>query len=43
MTSAAERLEQWKSIGITRLSIGTQSFREDRLRSWAARTMPSKP
>lgn len=33
---AAERLEQWKSMGITRLSLGTQSFREDRLR-WMGR------
>jgi oxygen-independent coproporphyrinogen III oxidase len=31
-----ERLEQWKSMGITRLSLGTQSFREDRLR-WMGR------
>ena len=34
--SASERLEQWKSMGITRLSLGTQSFREDRLR-WMGR------
>ena len=27
-----ERLAAWKSIGITRLSIGIQSFRDDRLR-----------
>lgn len=27
----AERLAAWKSIGITRLSIGVQSFREERL------------
>ena len=27
----AERLEQWKAMGITRLSLGTQSFRADRL------------
>lgn len=33
---APERLEQWKSMGITRLSLGTQSFREDRLR-WMGR------
>lgn len=33
---ASERLEQWKSMGITRLSLGTQSFREDRLR-WMGR------
>lgn len=32
----AERLEQWKAMGITRLSLGTQSFREDRLR-WMGR------
>jgi oxygen-independent coproporphyrinogen-3 oxidase len=32
----SERLEQWKSMGITRLSLGTQSFREDRLR-WMGR------
>lgn len=31
-----ERLEQWKAIGVTRLSLGTQSFREDRLR-WMGR------
>ncbi|MBK8225920.1 MAG: radical SAM family heme chaperone HemW [Flavobacteriales bacterium] len=31
-----ERLEQWKSMGIRRLSLGTQSFREDRLR-WMGR------
>ena len=30
------RLEQWRAIGITRLSLGTQSFREDRLR-WMGR------
>jgi oxygen-independent coproporphyrinogen-3 oxidase len=28
----AERLAAWKELGITRLSLGTQSFREDRLR-----------
>ena len=28
----AERLAAWKEIGITRLSLGTQSFREERLR-----------
>jgi len=28
-----DRLAAWKDIGITRLSLGTQSFREDRLRS----------
>jgi len=28
----AERLAAWKAIGITRLSIGVQSFREERLR-----------
>ncbi|MBK6341995.1 MAG: radical SAM protein [Flavobacteriales bacterium] len=32
----AERLEQWKSMGITRLSLGTQSFRADRL-TWMGR------
>ncbi|HRD54134.1 MAG TPA: radical SAM family heme chaperone HemW [Flavobacteriales bacterium] len=32
----AERLEQWKSMGVTRLSLGTQSFREDRLK-WMGR------
>ena len=32
----AERLEQWKSMGVTRLSLGTQSFREDRL-NWMGR------
>jgi len=32
----AERLEQWKAMGITRLSLGTQSFREDRLK-WMGR------
>jgi oxygen-independent coproporphyrinogen-3 oxidase len=32
----AERLAQWKAMGITRLSLGTQSFREDRL-SWMGR------
>jgi oxygen-independent coproporphyrinogen-3 oxidase len=26
-----ERLAEWKGLGITRLSLGTQSFREDRL------------
>ncbi|WKZ65475.1 MAG: radical SAM family heme chaperone HemW [Flavobacteriales bacterium] len=30
------RLEQWRAIGITRISLGTQSFREDRLR-WMGR------
>lgn len=29
---SAERLAGWKAIGITRLSIGVQSFREERLR-----------
>ncbi|MCB9182680.1 MAG: radical SAM family heme chaperone HemW [Flavobacteriales bacterium] len=33
---AADRLEAWKAAGITRLSLGTQSFREDRLR-WMGR------
>lgn len=28
----AERLNTWKSGGVTRISLGTQSFREDRLR-----------
>jgi oxygen-independent coproporphyrinogen III oxidase len=28
----AERLAEWKELGITRLSLGTQSFREERLR-----------
>ncbi len=28
----AERLAEWKSAGITRISLGTQSFRDDRLR-----------
>ncbi|MEX1132836.1 MAG: radical SAM family heme chaperone HemW [Flavobacteriales bacterium] len=28
----AERLAAWKELGITRLSLGTQSFREERLR-----------
>jgi len=28
----AERLAAWKALGITRLSLGTQSFREERLR-----------
>jgi len=28
----AERLTEWRSIGITRLSLGTQSFRDERLR-----------
>jgi len=32
----AERLEQWKAMGVTRLSLGTQSFREDRLK-WMGR------
>jgi len=32
----AERLEHWKAMGITRLSLGTQSFREDRLQ-WMGR------
>lgn len=32
----AERLEAWKAAGITRLSLGTQSFREDRLQ-WMGR------
>lgn len=27
-----ERLDEWKAIGVTRLSIGIQSFREERLR-----------
>ena len=31
-----ERLEQWKAMGITRLSLGTQSFREKRLK-WMGR------
>lgn len=31
-----ERLQQWRRIGITRLSLGTQSFREERLR-WMGR------
>lgn len=31
-----ERLEQWKAMGITRLSLGTQSFRDDRL-AWMGR------
>ncbi|HRO98038.1 MAG TPA: radical SAM family heme chaperone HemW [Flavobacteriales bacterium] len=31
-----ERLAQWKELGITRLSLGTQSFREDRL-TWMGR------
>lgn len=31
-----ERLEQWKAMGITRLSLGTQSFRDDRLK-WMGR------
>lgn len=32
----AERLAAWKAAGITRLSLGTQSFREDRLQ-WMGR------
>lgn len=32
----AERLAQWKAMGITRLSLGTQSFREERLK-WMGR------
>ncbi len=32
----AESLAAWKGIGITRISLGTQSFREDRLR-WMGR------
>ena len=32
----AERLAQWKAMGITRLSLGTQSFRADRL-AWMGR------
>jgi len=32
----SERLAAWRSIGITRISLGTQSFREDRLR-WMGR------
>ncbi|MEO8587979.1 MAG: radical SAM family heme chaperone HemW [Flavobacteriales bacterium] len=28
----AERLMEWRGLGITRLSLGTQSFRDDRLR-----------
>ncbi len=32
----ADRLEAWKTAGITRLSLGTQSFREDRLQ-WMGR------
>ncbi len=32
----AERLEQWKAMGITRLSLGTQSFRNARLQ-WMGR------
>lgn len=28
----AERLAAWKDLGVTRLSLGTQSFREERLR-----------
>ena len=31
-----ERLTQWKAAGITRISLGTQSFHEDRLR-WMGR------
>lgn len=31
-----ENLAKWKEIGITRISLGTQSFREERLR-WMAR------
>lgn len=32
----AERLSEWKSAGITRISLGTQSFRDDRLK-WMGR------
>jgi oxygen-independent coproporphyrinogen III oxidase len=43
----AERLAAWKELGITRLSLGTQSFHEERLReeraSWAAHTRRTRP
>lgn len=32
----AERLAEWKASGVTRISLGTQSFRDDRLK-WMAR------
>ena len=39
---STERLAGWKALGITRLSIGIQSFPRNGCASWAARTMPRK-